>query len=248
MTSHLLEHPQFYLTAPQTCPYLEGEMERKVFTYLVGEEAARLNNILSLGGFRRSQTIAYRPACERCRACLSVRVLAPLFSPTRNQTRVLKRNRDLIARVGPPVATSEQYELFSRYLNSRHEDGGMVGMSHGDYAEMIEETHIDTMVIEYRLRDPDSGITGRSTGDLVGVALTDRIEGGTSMVYSFFRPDMEKRSLGTFIILDHIRRAQQEGLDHVYLGYWVKNSDKMAYKSRFKPLEFLGNQGWELLE
>ncbi|WP_319531398.1 arginyltransferase [uncultured Cohaesibacter sp.] len=248
MTSHLLDHPQFYLTAPQSCPYLEGEMERKVFTYLVGPDAARLNNILSLGGFRRSQTIAYRPACERCRSCLSVRVIAPLFSPSRNQSRVMKRNSDLIARVGPPVATGEQYELFSRYLHSRHSEGGMVDMSLGDFAEMIEETHIDTTVIEYRLRDPDSGITGRSTGELVGVALTDRVENGTSMVYSFFNPEMEKRSLGTFIILDHIRRAQMEGLDHVYLGYWVKNSNKMAYKVRFQPLEFLGHQGWERLE
>ena len=248
MTRHLLDQPQFYLTAPQTCPYLDGEHERKIFTYLVGEDASRLNNLLSVGGFRRSQTIAYRPACETCQACLSVRVVVPHYRFSRNQNRILKRNADLIGQVVPAEATSEQYALFQRYLQSRHGDGGMVEMAMMDYVAMVEESHIDTFLIEYRLRDADSGITGRSNGELIGVALTDQLDDATSMVYSFFRPDMDHRSLGTFVILDHIRRAIKAGLSHVYLGYWVKNSPKMAYKTRFKPMEFLGNNGWQSLE
>nr|WP_321444863.1 arginyltransferase [uncultured Cohaesibacter sp.] len=248
MTRHLIDQPQFYLTAPQACPYLEGEHERKIFTYLVGDDAPHLNDLLSVGGFRRSQTIAYRPACEGCQACLSVRVVVPQFRFSRNQTRILKRNADLIGSIKPAEATSEQYALFQRYLQSRHGDGGMVDMAMQDYAAMVEETHIDTFLIEYRIRDADSGITGTSKGDLIGVALTDRLNDATSMVYSFFRPDLDQRSLGTFFILDHIRRAQAEGLSHVYLGYWVKNSQKMAYKTRFKPMEFLGNDGWEALD
>ena len=247
MTSQFPDHPQFYLTAPQDCPYLEGEKERKIFTYLVGDDSDHLNNLLSIGGFRRSQTIAYRPACEGCNACISVRVVVPQFTFSRNQSKVMKRNSDLIAIVKPPVATSEQYVLFQRYLLARHGDGGMVDMTMGEYVAMIEETHIDTMVVEYRLRDTDSGITGQSSGDLVAVALTDRLEGATSMVYSFYRTDMERRSLGTYIILDHIKRALVEGLDHVYLGYWVKDSPKMAYKARFRPLEILTHNGWEPL-
>ena len=248
MTSQFLDHPQFYLTAPQCCPYLEDEMERKIFTYLVGEDAPRLNNLLSVGGFRRSQTIAYRPACEGCKACISVRVVAPLFSFSRNQSRVMKRNNDLIGIMKDPVATAEQYALFQRYLLARHDEGGMVDMSMGDYVSMIEETHIDTRIIEYRRRDPDSGITGSSEGELIALALTDYIDGALSMVYSFYNPDFSQRSLGTYVILDHIRRAIIEGLDHVYLGYWVRNSQKMAYKVRFKPMEFLGSNGWEPLD
>ena len=248
MTRHLLDQPQFYLTAPQTCPYLDGEYERKIFTYLVGEDAPRLNNLLSVGGFRRSQTIAYRPACEGCQACLSVRVVVPQFRFSKSQNRILKKNADLIGQIVPAEATSEQYALFQRYLQSRHGDGGMVDMAMQDYVAMVEETHIDTFLIEYRIRDADSGITGTSKGDLIGVALTDRLDDATSMVYSFFRPDLDRRSLGTFFILDHIRRAITEGLSHVYLGYWVKNSQKMAYKTRFKPMEFLGNNGWEPLD
>lgn len=248
MTSHTLDQPQFYLTASQTCPYLEGKMERKIFTYLVGDNAPHLNDLLSAGGFRRSQTIAYRPACDGCQACLSVRVLVSQFTYSRSFTRVLNRNKDLIASIKPAVPTSEQYSLFQQYLQSRHGDGGMVEMSMNDYAAMVEESHIDTMLVEYRLRDVDSGITGQSSGELIAVALTDHLGDTTSMVYSFFRPDMDKRSLGTFIILDHIQRAVKEGLDYVYLGYWVKHSPKMAYKARFQPLEFLGNHGWEPLE
>ena len=244
MTRSFTDDPQFYLTVPQNCPYLDGQFERKIFTHLVGEDAVHLNNILSKGGFRRSQTIAYRPACEGCKACKSARVVVPLYDFSRNQRRMLKRNDDLISIVRTNDATSEQYDLFQTYLLARHGDGGMADMNMGDYKAMVEESHVETEVIEYRLRDPDSGITGTSSGPLVAVALTDRLDGGLSMVYSFFDPTMADRSLGTFIILDHIRRAMEESLFYVYLGYWVEGSEKMAYKTRFRPLEILEEDGW----
>jgi arginine-tRNA-protein transferase len=240
--------PQFYLTAPSSCPYLPGREERKVFTHLIGRRAAALNDTLTQSGFRRSQTIAYRPACEDCRACVSVRVCVTDFQQTRSLRRVLERNRDLVGADLPPQPSSEQYSLFRAYLDQRHNDGGMADMSVLDYSMMIEDTHVETRVVEYRRRGPDSFITGRGTGHLLGVALTDMLSDGLSMVYSFYDPDEERRSLGTFMILDHIERARQLGLPHLYLGYWVQGSKKMAYKARFLPQERLGMNGWHRIE
>jgi len=245
MTRQLTDNPQFYLTAPSPCPYLERRQERKVFTHLVGERANQLNDVLTQGGFRRSQNIAYRPACEGCRACVSVRVAVDRFRWTRSFRRIVARNEDLIAVEGTAKPSSEQYSLFRRYLDARHADGGMADMSVLDYAMMIEDTHVDTMIVEYRQRDADSGITGTSAGPLIGTALTDTLSDGLSMVYSFFDTDLAGRSLGSFMILDHIRRAKARGLPFVYLGYWVEGSPKMDYKMRFQPQEHLGPHGWE---
>ncbi|TWG67535.1 MULTISPECIES: arginyltransferase [unclassified Aminobacter] len=245
MTHQTTQSPQFFLTAPAACPYLEGQQERKVFTHLVGDRAPELNDLLTQGGFRRSQNIAYRPACETCRACVSVRILVDEFKPTRNMKRVLARNSDLIGCAKLPETSTEQYSLFRTYLDRRHRSGGMSDMSVFDYAMMVEDTHVDTMLIEYRRRGPDSFITGEGEGELIAVALTDRMSDGLSMVYSFFDPDMEDRSLGTFMILDHINRARAAGLPHIYLGYWVNGSRKMSYKIRFEPQEHLGPRGWE---
>ncbi|MQT11646.1 arginyltransferase [Segnochrobactrum spirostomi] len=248
MTRQVTENPQFYLTAPSPCPYLRGKMERKVFTHLVGERASALNDILTQGGFRRSQNIAYRPACEGCRACVSVRIVVDEFDWTRSFRRTLKDNDEIIGLPIPANPSSEQYSLFRRYLDARHADGGMADMSVLDYAMMVEDTHVDTMMIEYRRRGPDSRITGRGTGPLVAAALTDRLSDGLSMVYSFFDPEPPSRGLGTFIILDHIRRAKSLGLRYVYLGYWVEGSPKMGYKARFTPQEHLGARGWERVD
>jgi len=245
VTQHPRDTPQFYLTAPSPCPYLAGREERKVFTHLVGERAPELNDLLTHGGFRRSQSIAYRPACETCRACVSVRVVADEFQPTRNMRRVLDRNSDVVADMRVPVPTSEQYSVFRGYLDSRHRDGGMADMTVLDYAMMVEDSHVDTRIVEYRRHGPDSRLTGRGHGPLLGVALTDVLSDGLSMVYSFFDPDIGGRSLGTFIILDHIARARRLGLAYVYLGYWVKGSKKMDYKGRFHPQERLAPDGWE---
>ncbi|HKA74637.1 MAG TPA: arginyltransferase [Xanthobacteraceae bacterium] len=244
MTQHSRDTPQFYLTAPSPCPYLPGREERKVFTHLVGEKAGELNDLLTHGGFRRSQSIAYRPACEGCRACLSIRVLADEFRPSRNLRRVLACNRDIIGEMRVSMPTSEQYSVFRAYLDSRHRDGGMADMTVLDYAMMVEDSHVDTRVVEYRLRDPDSGFTGRSSGPLYAVALTDVLSDGLSMVYSFYDPDYRDRSLGTLMVLDHITRARHMGLPYVYLGYWVEGSRKMDYKGRFMPQQRLMPDGW----
>jgi len=248
VTQHSRDTPQFYLTAPSPCPYLPGREERKVFTHLVGERAPELNDLLTHGGFRRSQSIAYRPACETCRACVSVRVVVEDFRPTRSMRRVSERNSDLVAEMRVPVPTSEQYSVFRGYLDSRHRDGGMADMTVLDYAMMVEDSHVETRIVEFRQRGPDSRISGRGNGPLLGVALTDVLSDGLSMVYSFFDPDAGARSLGTFIILDHIARARRLGLPYVYLGYWVKGSKKMDYKGRFLPQERLSGDGWTRVE
>ncbi len=247
MTRQYSDNPQFFLTAPAPCPYLPGRLERKVFTHLVGERASALNDILTQGGFRRSQNIAYRPACEGCRACVSVRIVVEGFQWTRSFRRVLKANERLIGTEMPATPSSEQYSLFRRYLDARHGDGGMADMSALDYAMMVEDTHVDTMVVEYRMAGADTAIHGRGTGPLIATALTDRLSDGLSMVYSFYEPDQVERSFGTFMILDHIRRAEAAGLPYVYLGYWVEGSRKMDYKMRFQPQEHLGPRGWTVV-
>ena len=248
MTQHSRNTPQFYLTAPSPCPYLPGLQERKVFTHLVGERATQLNDVLTHGGFRRSQSIAYRPACEHCRACVSVRVCVDGFRETRSFRRVRQANADLVGDMRAAVPTAEQYSLFRAYLDSRHSDGGMADMTVLDYAMMVEDSHVKTRLVEYRRRDADTAINGRSKGELVACVLTDILGDGLSLVYSFFEPDQQHRSLGTLIILDHIARAKAMGLPYVYLGYWVDGSAKMDYKARFLPQERLMPEGWVRVE
>lgn len=228
--------PQFYVTAPQPCPYLPDRMERKLFTALQGDGAQKLNDTLSKQGFRRSQNVLYRPACAECNACLSARINIADFSPSRSQRKTLKRNTHLERRSTSPWATEEQYELFRRYLADRHADGGMADMDTFEFAAMVEETPITTRVVEYV--DTDSG-------DLVAVCLTDVLDDGVSMVYSFYEPARANASLGTYIILDHIEIARQNNLPHVYLGYWVPGSSKMGYKAAFSGLELHVNGAWE---
>ncbi len=246
MTRHSLDTPQFYLTAPAPCPYLEGRKERKVFTHLVGEKAGEVNDMLTQGGFRRSQNIAYRPACEECRACVSVRLVVDRFDWTGSLSRIAKANRDLVGTQMTPTPTSEQFSLFRNYLDDRHTSGGMADMTAFDYAMMVEDTHVSTTLIEYRRRGPDTAINGRGTGPLKAVALTDMLSNGLSMVYSFYETTEASRSLGTFMILDHVVRARKMGLPYVYLGYWVKGSRKMEYKTRFQPQEHLTMTGWQV--
>ena len=159
--------------------------------------------------------------------------------------KILQRNADLIGAQHDAEPSTEQFSLFRTYLDSRHRRGGMSDMTVLDYAMMVEDTHVDTKIIEYRRRGPDSFITGRGTGELIAVALTDRMSDGLSMVYSYYDPEQADRSLGTYMILDHVARARAAGLPHVYLGYWVNGSRKMDYKVRFTPQEHLGPKGWE---
>ncbi|WP_299349390.1 arginyltransferase [uncultured Maritalea sp.] len=245
MTEHSPSDLQFYLTAETACPYLPEKYERKLFTHLAGRRAADLHNMLSVHGFRRSQNIAYRPACDGCQACQSARVLVAQFKRNANQRRIWRKNQDIVSTDVFPHATQEQYLLFKRYLKDRHKNGGMSEMSHLDYEFMVEDTPVQSVVVEYRERTP----IGEKPGPLLAVALTDILPDGISMVYSFFDSDLSNRSLGKFMVLDQIERARAAGLPHLYLGYWVKNSPKMAYKSSFKPLEVLGNgDHWQLLD
>jgi arginine-tRNA-protein transferase len=214
----------------------------------VGERAAQLNDLLTHGGFRRSQSIAYRPACETCRACISVRVLVEDFRPTRSMRRVIERNRDVVGEMRVPVPTSEQYSVFRSYLDARHRDGGMADMTVLDYAMMVEDSHVDTRMIEYRQRPSERSSHELGNGRLVSVALTDVLSDGLSMVYSYYDSDESSRSLGTFMILDHIERAHRMGLSYVYLGYWVEGSRKMAYKGRFLPQQRLAPDGWKRVD
>lgn len=236
--------PRFFVTSPAPCPYLPGRTERKVFTELDGENPTELNDALGRIGFRRSQNVAYRPSCLACTACVSVRVDARNFAPNSSQRRMIKRNRDLIVGACRPWATEEQFALLRTYLATRHPDGGMADMDESDYAEMVEQTPVDSYVIEYREPNAD-GTPGR----LVGCCLTDRQADGLSMIYSFFDTGPDARpGLGTYIILDHIQRTRSVGLDYVYLGYWVAGSSRMAYKARFRPLERLTAEGWRAFD
>ncbi len=236
--------PQFYVTAPQPCPYLAGRMERKLFTALQGDSAARLNNSLSQQGFRRSQNVLYRPSCAECAACLSARINVADFRPSKSQKRVMRRNRDIRRQTTSPWATEEQYNLFRSYLDTRHADGGMADMDVFEFSAMIEETPVRSRVIEYSAPSR-SKLTDQ--GALIGVSLTDVLGDGISMVYSFFAPDRPASSLGTFMILDHIDIARESGLPYVYLGYWVPGSAKMSYKAKFSGLEVYMGGEWQAL-
>lgn len=229
---------QFYLTLPAPCPYLPDQMERKIFTQLDPLAGPHLNNYLTHAGFRRSQNVIYRPACERCQQCRSLRIRVDGFTPSRNFKRTLKANADLTRHIHEPYATDEQYDLLKRYLHHRHKNGGMSDMDFIRYEMMVEDCASQTEVIEYR----------DTTDKLIACVLIDTLADGLSMVYSFFDPEASRRSLGNFMILDHITRARHDGLSYLYLGYWVKDSPKMDYKARFSPCEILGARGWKPLD
>ena len=243
MTQHFpTRQLRFFLTAPTPCPYLPGREERKVFAHLSLSDGPTVNDSLTQVGFRRSQNIAYRPACETCRACQSARAPVADYVFSRSERRALSRNTDLERHLVEAEATLEQFELLRRYLLTRHANGGMAEMTWPDYVAMVEDTAVRTHLIEYRLRSQDRG-----PGDLIACVLVDMLADGLSLVYSFYDPTMVKRSLGSFIILDHILQAQLNALPYVYLGYWVPGSEKMAYKARYSPLEILKPGGWALM-
>jgi arginine-tRNA-protein transferase len=216
-------------------------MERKLFTALQGDYAETLNDALSKQGFRRSQNVLYRPSCAECTACMSARIRVADFAPSRSQKRTIRRNSDLNRRASSPWATEEQFGLFRRYLDSRHADGGMADMDIFEFAAMIEETPIRSRIIEYEHRPEDALVRG----DLAAVCLTDVLDDGLSLVYSFYEPDQPRRSLGTYVILDHVEIAREAGLPYVYLGYWVPGSPKMGYKAGFDALEIYKNGAWQ---
>ena len=240
MTQHFpTRQLRFFLTAPQPCPYLPGKEERKVFAHLPLSDGPAVNDALTAVGFRRSQNIAYRPACEGCDACVSARIPAAEYPFSRSERRILRENDGLSRHLVEAEATMEQFELLRRYLNHRHPDGGMSDMTWPDYVAMVEDTAVRTHMVEYRTASTDRG-----PGDLVACVLVDVLADGLSLVYSFYDPSIGRRSPGSFVILDHVVQARLTGLPYVYLGYWVSGSIKMDYKSRFNPLEVLKPGGW----
>lgn len=230
----ILDARFFFATAPLPCPYLESRLERRVVTELVGRDAAALHDALTHAGFRRSHAIVYAPACTGCDACVPLRIVARDFRPTRTQKRVGRRNRAFEVREQPPIATAEQFDLFVRYQNRRHADGDMANMDYDDFRALIEDTPVETAMVE--VRDGD--------GVLAAAVLADRIEDGLSAVYSFYDPARETDSLGTFMILWLVERARALRLPYVYLGFWIADCRKMSYKSNFSPVEARGKDGW----
>ena len=231
-------HPLFlFRTGPMPCPYLDGHSEQRLVALPDMEEAQRHHDDLAAAGFRRSHQYFYRPACPGCDACIAVRVPTRDFVPGRSHRRILSRNRDLSLIERPANATAEQYRLFARYEMARHGDGDMAKMTYEDYAGMVGDSLVDSALLEYRDRD----------GQLIAVMLQDAMRDGLSAVYSFFTPDEAQRSLGTFMVLDMIRRAAANDLGYVYLGYWIADCRKMAYKTCFRPLEGLGPDGWHII-
>jgi len=172
---------------------------------------------------------------------MSIRIPVDAFAPNRTQRKTLKRNADLVRRRRDAWATERQFELFRRYLDSRHADGGMADMDAFDYASMVDETPVNTAVIEYSLPREDADGDGEP---LMGACLSDILCDGLSMVYSFFEPSERARGLGAFMILDHVRLAAEMGLDFVYLGYWVDGSPKMSYKTAYRPFELCDGATW----
>ena len=228
----------FFATPPTPCPYLPDRLERKVVTLLSGEDPDHLHEALSQVGFRRSQDLAYRPACDGCNACIPVRIPVRDFMQTKSHRRVNCRNNGVTGFAMPPLATHEHFGLFQQYLTNRHPGGGMADMGFSDYRAMVEDTPVETRIVEFRA----------PSGALVGAMLCDRMQDSYSAVYSFFDPTETRRSLGNYVVMRMIERTRELGLPYLYLGYWISNSRKMAYKARFQPLEALGAGGWKRLE
>ncbi len=228
----------FYRTAALPCPYIPGRIERKLITELAGRDAVGFYNALSRAGFRRSHHLAYRPACAGCTACVPVRIPVGAFTEARSLRRIQRLNGDLALRVAEPCATLEHYRLFVRYQRSRHADSDMASMTFGDFRAMIDDSPVASRLLELR----------RGDGALLGACLVDMLDDGISAVYSFFAPEERRRSLGTLLVLALVEQARKSDLPYAYLGYWIAESAKMAYKARFRPLEGLGPEGWRRLE
>ena len=234
--SPLLTNQFFFATAPQPCPYLDDRTERRIVTELVGRNVNQLHHSLSQAGFRRSHAIAYAPACPDCTACQAVRIRVDDFNQSRSQRRVWSANRDLTGQAMEPVATQEQFDLFQHYIHTRHGDGDMALMTDEDYQALVEETPINSTVVEFR----------DCEGDLIAACLTDVMDDGLSAVYSFFDGEQSKRSLGTYMVLWLVDYARHLGLPYVYLGYLIEGCAKMDYKSNFSPLESYTIDGWRI--
>lgn len=224
---------QLYLLPPGPCPYLAGRTEQKAAT-LLDKGGADIAALLIERGFRRSQGMFYRQRCPACSACLPARIRLADFAPSAAFRRVLGKNRDLSFAVGPPAASPALYDLFIRYLKARHGEEGMAEMSYDSFALMMKDSPVQTRFMTAR----------DETGAVMGVMLFDETPDGVSAVYSFFEPGADRRSLGTCLILKLAEYTAKGGKPYLYLGFWVKDSPGMAYKSRFQPLEVFMDERW----
>ena len=222
-----------------TCPYLPDRVERRLVTDISSRRGRLSHDALARAGFRRTQNLSYRPACPSCRACLPIRVRTADFEWSKSFRRNIRRNHDLAGKWAEANATPEQYTLFKKYQRSRHSDGEMSLMDYVDFGDMVERSPIQTNMLEYRRHE---------TNELTGAMLIDRQDDGLSAVYSFFMLEEPDRGLGTFMVLDLVHRAISEGLPYVYLGYWIAETPKMAYKARFRPVEVLREGAWTNLD
>jgi arginine-tRNA-protein transferase len=225
----------FFITKPLPCPYLPNKFEQRMVTELSGSDSMLTHETLSQAGFRRSHNLVYTPMCSNCSACIAVRTMVNEFEPSASQRRVLRLNKNITAEERPAHANLEQFALFKRYQEERHTDGDMSLMNFNDFQALIEETRVVTSHISFF----------NEFGCLIGGCLVDIMSDGLSAVYSYFDPDYKKNSLGSYMVLWLIQRTQQLGLPHLYLGYWINGSQKMAYKDKFFPLEYYTSEGWK---
>ncbi len=227
---------QFYLTAPYPCSYLDGREARSQVATPSFLISSSIYSELVRQGFRRSGTFTYRPRCDGCLACVPVRVDIDAFAASRSQRRVWKKTHHLDVSLHPLEDKPEYFDLYQRYQNARHRDGGMSNDSHEQYQKFLLHSHVDSMLVEFR-----------EAGVLRMVSIIDALDDGLSSVYTFFEPDIRQASFGTYNVLWQIELCRQLQLPYLYLGYWIKASQKMAYKANFQPLQGLIQGVWQAL-
>lgn len=222
-----------YATPPHECSYLSDREATTVFVDPYIPIDSNLYHQLATRGFRRSGEYLYQPQCEACQACIAVRLPVHTFKPRRTQKRIWNKNQDLTTHAQPAVSNEEHFALYTRYLSARHEGAGMDNPTPTDYIEFLSSSWSKTFFYEFRLQQK-----------LLAIAVLDTLEQGLSAVYTFFDPDYAQRSLGVHAILFEIQLAKKLGLDYVYLGYWIADCRKMAYKTEYQPLEYYINGEW----